>query len=205
MFLVVKVSRIFMLHLQTNFSFVLFNVCFLDVHHDMRVITGKILLVGEFIWVGVSNFVRMVSHIHRLMVFHLCHLPQLIALVTYHPYVLLYPIPRTTNMSFISCNWEYKTKYNSHESIERHKVGLVVRGNHQQVSRFWKTCSSVVKFTTICLIWRVAFSQHWLIWEPNIKNAFLHGHLQERFLCNSLLGCPSQISLSFVPFSLLYL
>ena len=65
-------------------------------------------------------------------------------------------------------------------SLSHYKARLVANGRSQQQGIDCdETFSPVVKPATIRTILSLAISRHWLIHQLDVKNAFLHGHLQE--------------------------
>lgn len=80
----------------------------------------------------------------------------------------------------IACKWLYKTKYHPYGTIERHKARLVIMGNRQQYGiDYVETFAPVAKMATVRSFLVVAFVQGWLVHQMDVKNAFLHGDLQE--------------------------
>jgi len=59
-------------------------------------------------------------------------------------------------------------------------ISLVVRRNHQQAGiDYHETFSLIVKSSTIRLILAVNITRNRTIQQFDVKNAFLHGHLDE--------------------------
>ncbi|XP_021768142.1 uncharacterized protein LOC110732499 [Chenopodium quinoa] len=76
--------------------------------------------------------------------------------------------------------WLFKHKYRENGDLERHKERLVVNGKSQQVGVDCdETFSPVVKPATIRIVLSIAMGRDWPIHQLEIKNAFLHGDLQE--------------------------
>ena len=76
--------------------------------------------------------------------------------------------------------WIFKHKFYSDGSLARHKARWVVRGFSQQHDiDYDETFSPVVKPATIRVVLSIAASYSWLIHQLDVKNAFLHGHLEE--------------------------
>lgn len=89
-------------------------------------------------------------------------------------------VPRPTDAPVIRCMWLYRHKFHSDGSLLRYKARLVVNGKTQQVGIDCdETFSPVVKPTTIRTVLSLAVSRSWPIHQLDVKNAFLHGDLQE--------------------------
>ncbi|XP_022031689.1 uncharacterized mitochondrial protein AtMg00810-like [Helianthus annuus] len=88
--------------------------------------------------------------------------------------------PRLPNMNVIRSMWLFKHKFKSDGSLERYKARLVCDGRLQQVGiDCGDTFSPVVKPATIRTVLSIVLSQNWKIYQLDVTNAFLHGHLQE--------------------------
>jgi len=97
------------------------------------------------------------------------------------PYSGLVPWPPGANV--VTAKWIFKHKYHSDGSLARHKARWVVRGFSQQHGiDYDETFSPVVKPGTIRTVLSIAASHHWPIHQLDVKNAFLHGHLDESLL-----------------------
>ncbi|KAM0003587.1 putative RNA-directed DNA polymerase [Helianthus debilis subsp. tardiflorus] len=89
-------------------------------------------------------------------------------------------VPRPTDRPIIRCMWLFRHKYKSDGSLERYKARLVVNGKSQTVGIDCEdTFSPVVKPATIRTVLSLTVSRSWPIHQLDVKNAFLHGHLQE--------------------------
>lgn len=89
-------------------------------------------------------------------------------------------VPRTANVNVIRSMWIFAHKEKSDDSFERHKACLVSDGKTQQVDvDCGETFSLVVKLATIRTVLCLALSKAWLIYQLDVKNAFLHGELKE--------------------------
>ncbi|MCI28622.1 potassium transporter 12, partial [Trifolium medium] len=83
-------------------------------------------------------------------------------------------------MKKIGVKWVYKTKYNEHGKIEKHKVRLVAKGYTQQHGiDFNEVFAPGSRWDTIRTILAVAASQGWNVYQLDVKSAFLHGELIE--------------------------
>ncbi|KAL4584621.1 hypothetical protein LXL04_009226 [Taraxacum kok-saghyz] len=89
-------------------------------------------------------------------------------------------VPRPSDTNVINCIWLFKKKLNADGSLARYKARLVANGRSQRPGIDCdETFSPVVKPATIRTILSLAISHHWPVHQLDVKNAFLHGHLQE--------------------------
>jgi hypothetical protein len=90
----------------------------------------------------------------------------------------LVPCPPGTNV--VMGKWIFKHKFHSDGSLAGHKARWVVCGFSQRHNiDYDETFSPVVKPATIHVILSLATSRSWPIHQLDVKNAFLHGHLEE--------------------------
>jgi len=93
-------------------------------------------------------------------------------------------VPRPPGANVVTGKWIFKHKFHSDGSLARHKARWVVRGFSQQHGiDYDETFSPVVKPATIRTVLSLAVSRHWPIRQLDVKNVFLHGHLDETVYC----------------------
>ncbi|RVW91359.1 Retrovirus-related Pol polyprotein from transposon RE1 [Vitis vinifera] len=103
-------------------------------------------------------------------------------------------VPRPQHHNVVGCRWIFKTKLHSDGSIERHKACLVAQGFSQVHGLdFGDTFSPVVCPATVRIILSLAVTSGWRLHQLDVKNAFLHGFLNEEadfslFVYHSSLG-----------------
>ncbi|KAI5354358.1 hypothetical protein L3X38_007253 [Prunus dulcis] len=89
-------------------------------------------------------------------------------------------VPNLGDKNIVGSKWIYKIKRNSDGSIARHKARLVAQGfSQEQGLDFSETFSPVVRHTTVRLILSLASMNKWQLRQLDVKNAFLHGDLEE--------------------------
>uniref|UniRef100_A0A6N2KBQ3 Uncharacterized protein n=2 Tax=Salix viminalis TaxID=40686 RepID=A0A6N2KBQ3_SALVM len=89
-------------------------------------------------------------------------------------------VPRPSNANIIRSLWIFRHKKKSDGSFERYKARLVGDGAGQQPGiDCGETFSPVVKPATIRTVISLALSQSWCLHQLDVKNAFLHGNLDE--------------------------
>lgn len=89
-------------------------------------------------------------------------------------------VPSSTNKNLIDCKWVYRIKHRADGTIDRYKARLVAKGFKQRYDIDYEdTSSPVVKIATIKIVLSIVVSRGWSLRQLYVKNAFLHGVLEE--------------------------
>lgn len=84
----------------------------------------------------------------------------------------------------VTGKWVFKHKFKADGSLERYKACWVLHGFTQRLGvNFAEIFSPVVKPATFRIVLSLALSRQWPIHQLDVKNAFLHGTLDELVYC----------------------
>ncbi|GJV21584.1 retrovirus-related pol polyprotein from transposon TNT 1-94 [Tanacetum coccineum] len=96
---------------------------------------------------------------------------------------------RPSNKDVIGVKWVYKVKFNADGSVQRNKARLVAKGYSQQPGiDYDETFAPVSRMDTVRAIISLAGQKGWLLYQVDVKSAFLNGELKEEVYVNQPQG-----------------
>ncbi|GJW98943.1 ribonuclease H-like domain-containing protein [Tanacetum coccineum] len=89
------------------------------------------------------------------------------------------PLPKSSPNAFNDPNWQ-NAMCDEYDTICRYKSRLVANGSTQlEDIDVDETFSLVVKSGIIQIVLSLVTSRHWLVYQLDVKNSFLHGDLSK--------------------------
>ena len=102
-------------------------------------------------------------------------------------------VPLPPRKQIVDCRWACAIEVGPNGEVDHLRARLVVKGYIQIYSlNYVDSFSPVAKLTTVRLLLAVAGIQHWPLYQLDIKNAFLHGDLDEEIYMEQPLGFVAQ-------------
>jgi hypothetical protein len=98
-------------------------------------------------------------------------------------------VSKPPGVNVVSGKWVFRHKFHADGTLARYKARWVCRGfSQQQGVDFEETFSPVCKPSTIRVVLSLVVSSAWPIHQLYVKNAFLHGTLNETVYCQQPSG-----------------
>ncbi|CAM9000875.1 unnamed protein product [Rhodiola kirilowii] len=85
-----------------------------------------------------------------------------------------------TGAKKVGLKWIFKTKLNEDGRIDKHKARLVAKGYLQKYGvDYNEVFAPVARWDTIRLLLAIAAQRGWIVYQLDVKSAFLYGELKE--------------------------
>ena len=86
----------------------------------------------------------------------------------------------SSGVKTIGVKWIIKTKLNEHEEVDKYKARLIMKGYHQQYGvDYAKVFAPLARLYTIRAVISLTAQNSWMIYQLDVKSAFLYRKLDE--------------------------
>ena len=84
------------------------------------------------------------------------------------------------NKECIGVKWVYKTKYKENGEVDKYKARLVAKGFAQEYGvDYNETFAPIARLDTVRMVLAIAAQNKWMVYQMDVKSAFLNGYLEE--------------------------